>query len=291
MALGHVGDQVVIAATSKLLAAMMLFLLLPLTPSNAAPARECGSAATGGHQQVAGESGTRGFEFEGEQAETQGSGACPSSESAVTYVYEPACSITRGLVCLSPPCGDGGEWQIQYPVVAGEVDRSDGHAVCIGGRLPPRIDSEVVLRAMREVEIPRSKLMVQPPGGKTLVNFDTIVSTRPASMQRRLSIAGIPVLVRVWASSFSWHFGDDSEPLSTTESGRRYERGLPMDSYITHQYTDANVTVHPRVDTTYSAEYSVDGQPFQPVIGTVTIDGAPVSLQVVEARPVLTGTR
>jgi hypothetical protein len=64
-----------------------------------------------------------------------------------------------------------------------------------------------------------------------------------------------------------------------------------MDSYITHQYTDANVTVHPRVDTTYSAEYSVDGQPFQPVIGTVTIDGAPVSLQVVEARPVLTGTR
>ena len=64
-----------------------------------------------------------------------------------------------------------------------------------------------------------------------------------------------------------------------------------MNSYITHQYTDADVTVHPSVDTTYSAEYSVDGGPFQPVIGTVTIEGDAAGLRVVEARPVLTGSR
>jgi len=149
----------------------------------------------------------------------------------------------------------------------------------------------LVRRAFKRVPLPAAGLVVQPPGGKTLVNFDTIFSTDARPFQRTVRLLGREVVLRIRPSSFSWHFGDDSEPLSTTEAGRRYRRGLPMDSYITHQYTDANVTVHPRVDTTYSAEYSVDGQPFQPVIGTVTIDGAPVSLQVVEARPVLTGTR
>ena len=133
--------------------------------------------------------------------------------------------------------------------------------------------------------------MIQPPGGKTLVNFDTIFSTDAEPFMRTVRLLGHEVRLRIWASSFSWHFGDGSEPLSTSEAGRKYQRGLPMDSYITHQYKDAHVTVHPRVNTSYSAEYSVDGGPFQPVIGTVTIDGAPATLRVVEARPVLTGMR
>jgi hypothetical protein len=149
----------------------------------------------------------------------------------------------------------------------------------------------LIQRAFRRVPLPASGLVIQPPGGSTLVNFDTIFSTDARPFRRTVQLLGREVVLKIRPSSFSWHFGDDSQPLSTTEAGRRYERGLPMDSYITHKYTDANVTVHPRVDTTYSAEYSVDGQPFQPAIGTVTIDGAPVSLRVVEARPVLTGTR
>ena len=149
----------------------------------------------------------------------------------------------------------------------------------------------LVQRAFKRVPLPAARLIVQPPGGKTLVNFDTIFSTDSRPFRRTVQLLGHEVRLQIRPTSFVWHFGDDSQPLSTTEAGRRYERGLPMDSYITHQYEHANVTVHPRVDTTYSAEYSVDGQPFQPVIGTVTIDGAPVSLLVVEARPVLTGTR
>jgi len=144
----------------------------------------------------------------------------------------------------------------------------------------------LVRRAFKRVPLPAARLVVQPPGGKTLVNFETIFSTEAAPFKRTVRLLGHEVVLKIRPSSFSWHFGDDSEPLSTTDGGRRYQRGLPMDSYITHEYTHANVTVHPRVDTTYSAEYSVDGQPFQPVIGTVTIDGAPVSLRVVEARPV-----
>jgi hypothetical protein len=173
--------------------------------------------------------------------------------------------------------------------------QADPFTSCPGGArnhaATPLIGNDSVLRAIRRTELPASLLVIQPPGGKTLVNFDTIFSTEEQPFERTVRPLGHEVVLRIRPSSFNWRFGDGSEPLRTTEPGRTYQRGLPMDSYITHQYEHADVTVHPRVDTTYSAEYSVDGQPFQPVIGTVTIDGVPATLRVVEARPVLTGTR
>jgi hypothetical protein len=45
------------------------------------------------------------------------------------------------------------------------------------------------------------------------------------------------------------------------------------------------------VDTTYSADWRVNGGAWQPVNGTVTIPGAPVALDVVEASPTLVGYR
>ena len=42
------------------------------------------------------------------------------------------------------------------------------------------------------------------------------------------------------------------------------------------------------VDTTWSAQFRVVGQPnWRPVDGTVTIDGAPVTVAVLEAKPQL----
>ena len=132
--------------------------------------------------------------------------------------------------------------------------------------------------------------MIQPPGGKTLVNFDTIFSTTAEPFERAVRLLGQEVRLKIWPSSFTWLHGDDTSQ-TTSEAGRTYRRGLPMDSYITHQYTDAQVTVHPRVHTTYSAEYTLDGgATWRHVDGTVTIEGAPADLRVVEARPVLVGS-
>jgi hypothetical protein len=130
--------------------------------------------------------------------------------------------------------------------------------------------------------------VIQPPGGKTLVNFDTIFSTKTAPFTRVVTLLGRRIELRIRPSSFTWRFGDD-ETLTTDHAGQAYEPGLPMDSYITHQYVDADVTVKPSVDTTYSAEFRVGGGAWQPVDGTVTIEGAAASLQIVEAKPVLTG--
>ena len=47
----------------------------------------------------------------------------------------------------------------------------------------------------------------------------------------------------------------------------------------------------PRVDTTYAAQFRVNGGPWRDVDGTVTIPGSPTRLQVVTASPVLVGYR
>jgi len=123
-----------------------------------------------------------------------------------------------------------------------------------------------------------------------LVNFPTIFSAGAEPFRRNVRLLGRTVQLKIWPSSFWWDFGD-GHTLSSADGGQRYETGLPMSAYITHEYADAGVTVRPQVDATYSAEFSLDGgRTWTPVGGTVTIDGAPASLRVVEARPVLVGS-
>jgi len=98
------------------------------------------------------------------------------------------------------------------------------------------------------------------------------------------------VQLKIWPSSFHWEFGD-TETLTTDHAGRPYEPGIPMSTYITHQYADAGIRVQPSVDTTYSAEYSLNGgRTWTTVDGSVTIAGRSSNLRVVEARPVLVGS-
>jgi hypothetical protein len=149
----------------------------------------------------------------------------------------------------------------------------------------PSIDAEVA-RAFRRIPLPASVINVQPPGGKTLVNLETIFSADDEPFQRSVRLLGRTVRLKIWPSSFAWSFGDQ-EAKTTTHGGRNYAAGASMDDYITHQYARTG-TVSPSVDTTYSAEFSLNGgRTWIPVDGTVTINGPSASLRVVEARPVL----
>jgi hypothetical protein len=44
-----------------------------------------------------------------------------------------------------------------------------------------------------------------------------------------------------------------------------------------------------RVTLTWTAEFAVAGQPFQPIAGTTTTTSPPLALPVRQARPVLVG--
>ena len=144
----------------------------------------------------------------------------------------------------------------------------------------PVITNALVLRALRRVDLPGSELGVQPPGGETLVNFETNFFTDAGAFSRSVRLLGRRVDLRVWPSRFHWVFGDGAD-LASTSAGARYP-----DLEITHAY-EASGSVSPSVETTYAARYRVDGGPWREVEGTVTVPGDPVRLRVRTARPVL----
>ena len=125
-----------------------------------------------------------------------------------------------------------------------------------------------------------SELQIQPPHGRTLVNFDTNFYTEQPAFDRTVELLGRQVDLRIWPSQFRWVFGDGAE-LASQSAGAPYP-----DLLITHSYLQKG-GVSPRVDTTYAASFRVDGGAWRDVDGTVTIPGAPVPLEVVTARPVL----
>ncbi|MEJ7832192.1 MAG: hypothetical protein WKF79_04715 [Nocardioides sp.] len=150
------------------------------------------------------------------------------------------------------------------------------------GDVLPTVTPGVVEQAFREIPLPPSELVVQPPNGRTLVNFETNFYTETEEFTRTLTLLGQQVELRIWPAEFGWRFGDGEE-LWTTEAGAPYP-----DLEVTHNYQEKG-DVSPKVDTTYAAEFRVNGGPWQPVPGTVTIPGAPVGLEVVEASPLLVG--
>ncbi|GAA2143317.1 hypothetical protein GCM10009844_15680 [Nocardioides koreensis] len=146
----------------------------------------------------------------------------------------------------------------------------------------PSVTPDLVGRAFRDLPLPASELVVQPPGGETLVNFDTNFYTEQGSFTRTVRLLGQRVDLKIWPSRYQWMFGDGAS-LASESAGAPYP-----DLQITHDYQSKG-GVSPRVDTTYSAQFSVNGGPWRDVDGTVTIPGSPVRLEVRTARPVLVG--
>jgi len=126
-------------------------------------------------------------------------------------------------------------------------------------------------------------LVIQPPNGRTLVNFETNFYTEQAEFTRTVTLLGRRVELRIWPASFGWRFGD-GESEESTSPGAAYP-----DLEITHKYLKTG-RVSPSVDTTYAAQFRVDGGPWRDVTGTVTIPGSPQALRIVEARPILVGS-
>ncbi|WP_341927520.1 hypothetical protein [Nocardioides psychrotolerans] len=144
--------------------------------------------------------------------------------------------------------------------------------------------ADLVARALRRIPLPASELVVQPPNGRTLVNFATNFYTDTETFTRTITLLGQRVDLRITPAKYDWRFGD-GHTASTTTPGAAYP-----DLQVTHDYLTAG-TVAPAVDTTYTADFRVNGSPWRPVPGTVTIPGAAVPLEVVEATPTLVGYR
>jgi hypothetical protein len=138
-----------------------------------------------------------------------------------------------------------------------------------------------ILTAAREVGMPPLRLRIQP-GGRTLVNVDTIFYTDPAHLRRTVTLLGHRVRLDAAPVRYTWVHGDGTR-ANTSKPGRPYPA-----KDVTHQYKQPDDNLRARVDTTYRVRYSVDGGGWADLAETLTAPGPATTLDVDEATPVLT---
>jgi hypothetical protein len=199
-------------------------------------------------------------------------------------VYEDNCAKGERKMWLwalrdQPGSVNGGE-----PLAAWEFAGTD----CWSNLPPePRGPSWIdVVRALHRTVLPDAELQTQPgfESGKTLVNFDTNFYTEVKPVNDTFVLLGQEVRVVATPVSYTWHF-DSGRPDQTRWTSTP---GAPYPNLeVTYAYDDAHVTVHPSVDVTYSARFSVNGGIWQEIPQTVTTEGDPVSRYVAEAPGVL----
>ena len=215
-----------------------------------------------------------------------------AGHSGHTYSIRPACEVGGNTLCHEPAtCNieghDGSLYNVYQDAkpepLPWQACLTDDEAVKLGALTPG-----LVLRAFQRLSWPASELVVQPPKGRTLVNFDTnFYTTNSGPTTRTVTLIGQRVTIEATPTQYTWHFGDGGADgtgdLSTSDPGAAYP-----DLRITHRYTRVG-TVAPSVDTTYAGRYRVGNGAWRTIPDTLTVPGTTVDLQVVSATPHLVG--
>ena len=98
-----------------------------------------------------------------------------------------------------------------------------------------------------------SPLTIQPPGGKTAVNFTTYFFTvNVAPTTQTVRIIGQQVEIEATPSSYRYRF-DGNDSVETRSAGGPYPGGD-----VTHEYPYKG-SASPSIDTVYSGRYRVNG--------------------------------
>lgn len=228
-----------------------------------------------------------------EDASAPAASTTSSTQSSVTYSLEPMCARGEGgdgdtyYGCGDQQtCGTSGEryWVWQHDgsdsAIIGTSCVEPGEAAPADVLTPGRI-----LEAFRQVNLPEAPLEVQPPGGVTLVNFDTILHTDAQPFTKTVQLLNRQITFDIEPSEFTWTLGD-GRTLTTTDPGRAWRAGLPMNEYVSHRYAEAG-TVRLQLTTTWSARWRLPNGPWRPVADTVDITSPPQDLEVTTARPQL----
>ena len=159
------------------------------------------------------------------------------------------------------------------------VDRG---TVCIGApaEITQRVTPGRVRTAFQRLTWPQAELTIQPTGGETLVNLDTIFhTTNPGPITQNITLLGQHIQIEATPTTWTWHWNTTGPTRTTNHPGAPYPRHT-----ITHQYTTTGTT-QPSVDVTYTGRYRVNNNPWQDIPGTHTVNGTPQTLTIHQARP------
>ena len=149
-------------------------------------------------------------------------------------------------------------------------------SVCLGPD-DPRVDPTAAIPALVEREFKRVVVLKGVakvnPSPETLVNFQTRFTTAaPASYDIPLTLLGQSVVITATATSWTWHFGDQTQEHST------------QSSRAVHNYA-ATGELQAYVVIEWSGTYRIGADPAaRQVTGTATTTGEPVQVLVRQAR-------
>lgn len=208
------------------------------------------------------------------------------------YVYMVRCKVGEQCSAQQRVCrtsaGDVGAWYVVRRTNLETGETEDLGAMCLApeeaGQQRIVITPAMVRREFERLDWPTSELQLQPPDGQTLINFDTNFFTdNTTPTTRTVTLLGQQVEIEATPSEYTWDFGDGASQ-TTSSPGAAYP-----DLDVTHEYASEG-RVSPSVATTYQGRYRINGGGWQPIPGTLTLQGEPEALRVRSASPRLVGT-
>jgi hypothetical protein len=211
-------------------------------------------------------------------------GTGTTSTTPGTYHHKPVClgGVATCDIDGFSHCSDGSVMEYVWFVPDGGAPGAMSINCPSDPTAPPGPSVADIVTAFRRIPLPRSTLQIQPPDGETLVNFTTNFLTEAEAFTTSVTLLGHRVDFRITPSRFRWAYGDGSG-ATTAKPGARYPT-----MGVTHVYRKRGA-VKAAVDTTWSADYRVDGGGWAAVPDTVTIAGAAQALTVRSATPLLAG--
>lgn len=145
------------------------------------------------------------------------------------------------------------------------------YGTCPADRVPA-----LTVEDFRRLPLPAPTLVLQPDRGWVLVNIETIVRTDPAPVVLTTELLGHRLEVEARPDTFTYDFGDGSEPLVTRDPGR------PYPDFTTHHVYERPGEVTIALTTTWTGRYRLVGtEEWFDVAGTArtTTTSAPFTVE------------
>ncbi|WP_449386256.1 PKD domain-containing protein [Cellulomonas soli] len=145
---------------------------------------------------------------------------------------------------------------------------------------------------LRVLPIAAGTAGINPNAGPLLVNATNVIYTDAGQQQFTTDLLGYTFEVVVTPTTYTWDFGDGTNPLVTTDPGEAFHPGDGdrLEKYLTHVYTQPG-TGQITLTTTWSGRYRIpDLTDWQDVLGTATTTTTSRPLTIEERRSHLVGS-
>lgn len=230
----------------------------------------------------------------------------PSAADLVEYKYDvvPACEANNpnknrvdNVSCMRSVQGcrpaEGPLYEIYQLTLTGGAPtgpwRMIGTVCGSPGWITPRpaVTMPMIESEFKKIAWAKLGAKIQPPKGVTLVNLKTYfeASWQVAGFQpdetATVSLLGNTVDIRPVLVGYTYVYGDGSSFGPTLDPGGDWKTGS-----IFHVYQDPG-SYRPRIDATVTADFRINGGPWDRVPAEATITGVPSPLRVATAHPVL----